>query len=397
MMTRIIALCIAAAAAGPERGIPRIRWTVKTDAGRPDLGLPVLEDLRTHTLYRAAPATGTYSHHGYITAHDGTLFATWSNHARDEDAPGQRVLASRSTDGGKTWAPFSELFGPFNEVTPGAKQDNAKDIILIANGFATVGGTLYAVAEPHVLAGPRSGWGRVARSICADGDAGPIFWLVRDHPAPRPGCPAYPDAADPRFAGPAEKIRAYLARPEHWPSWEFHRRTSRPTAADGHRLCEPTQAWRLADGTYVRLYRDLGMPRTKRNYAQFGFDGGAVWTAPVKTPFPDACSRSAAGTLPGGAAYVINNPGRGRDPLVVSLAPDGLHFDRAAVIRRGAPKQRYPGRWKGQGFQYPHAVVFRDDLWVIYSVNKEDVQVTRIPLAKLRSLKPAAAAEPKEE
>jgi hypothetical protein len=35
------------------------------------------------------------------------------------------------------------------------------------------------------------------------------------------------------------------------------------------------------------------------------------------------------------------------------------------------------------GFQYPSAVVAHDALWVIYSVGKEDVAVSRIPLSEL--------------
>jgi hypothetical protein len=38
---------------------------------------------------------------------------------------------------------------------------------------------------------------------------------------------------------------------------------------------------------------------------------------------------------------------------------------------------------KGAGFQYPSAVVVGDALWVIYSVGKEDVAVSRVPLASL--------------
>ncbi len=50
-------------------------------------------------------------------------------------------------------------------------------------------------------------------------------------------------------------------------TWDFVNQTTRPWAPDGHRLCEPTQAWRLPDGTLARLWRDLskgvrGQPST---------------------------------------------------------------------------------------------------------------------------------------
>ena len=73
----------------------------------------------------------------------------------------------------------------------------------------------------------------------------------------------------------------------------------------------------------------------------------------------------------------------GRSLLAISLSADGLNFDRVAVIRFLAPPMRYKGRAKSIGFQYPHSVVVKNDLWVIYSVNKEDVQITKIPLEEL--------------
>ena len=72
--------------------------------------------------------------------------------------------------------------------------------------------------------------------------------------------------------------------------------------------------------------------------------------------------------------------------LAISLSRDGLRFDRSALIRFVAPEKRYEGKAKSIGFQYPHSVVVGGNLWVIYSVNKEDIEVARIPLAELYAL-----------
>ena len=70
--------------------------------------------------------------------------------------------------------------------------------------------------------------------------------------------------------------------------------------------------------------------------------------------------------------------------LAISLSRDGLEFDRMAVIRFVAPPTRYEGKAKGGGgYQYPHSVVVGESLWVIYSVNKEDMEVARVPLSQL--------------
>ena len=399
LCTLIFALTSSAtaAAASKERVQPVVRCAGEVGSG-PTLGLPVVEGIHTATLYHATPENGTYSHHGYITHHNGVLFATWSNHLRDEDGQGQRVLTSRSSDRGETWTPFAELFPPHDHIKPASGEGYQKSPALLANGFAIVDDVLYAIAEVHVVAG-RRGLGRLARAINAHGEFGPIFWLVDDPPDPLPGFPAYPSASDLKFSDLAKQINDYLAQPQHWPSWEFVNQLTRSKAADGSQLCEPTQAWSLNDAALVRFWRDLGNKELNRKpsfqqYVQFSYDSGEHWTPAVRTNFPDACSRSAAGNLPDGTAYVINNPGPGgkRDPLIISLARDGLTFDRQAVIAHSSEALRYEGLYKMDGFQYPHATAMGNYLFVIYSIGKEDMAVTRIPLESLSKV-PSRAPE----
>ena len=73
--------------------------------------------------------------------------------------------------------------------------------------------------------------------------------------------------------------------------------------------------------------------------------------------------------------------------LAISLSRDGLTFDRMAVIRFVAPNTRYEGRSKAVGYAYPHSAIVGDHLWVIYSVNKEDIEIARTPLSELEALK----------
>lgn len=377
------------------------------DRSSPTLGYPVLEGVAKTTLYYPAKDRDTFSHHAYIASHRGILYASWSNHARDEDASGQRVRFSFSKDDGGSWHEPAELFPPQDLVKPRAEQDLARDRVLIANGFAVVEGTLYAVAEAHVMGEEservlvpppeydvrrpklrpvwtRPGLGRLARSIGTGGELGPIFWLVDQPPAPLPGFEAYPPATDPTFAATARAINAYLARPEHWPSWEFVNCTTRAWAVDGHRMCEPTQAWHLPDGSMARLWRDLTRGSGVQ-YGQFSADGDH-WDPPFPSDVPGAYTRAAAGNLPDGTAYLVHNPGQGRDPLVVSLAADGLHFDRHGVIAHNAPEHRYEGHAKNPGFQYPRAVIHNDMLFALYSVNKEHMEIAAVPLNKLATL-----------
>ena len=374
-----------------------VRWAIpQPDKSKPADGYAVLEGVEHVDLFHATPEHGHYCHHPHITHHKGGFYATWSNHATGEDGPGQRVYYSISSDG-KTWRPFGACFASIGAMRPCGETGR----VLTANGLVVVDDTVYAIAEvDDKFGGPdgkrqlaeaekqtgreirrnRFGWGRLVRAMRPDASLGPIFWLVRDPPQPIDAAPQFPDCRDPRYAATAKRINAILADPVTMCAWDFRFHTNWTYAADGHMLCEPT-AYRRPDGVVVKLGRDL--QGSRRLYAALSRDGGKTFAPAVPTAIPDSPSKSFTGLLPDGRIYLIGNQAIGRDPLVIGLSRDGATFDWAAAIRAGAPKVRHPGRAKGAGFQYPSAVVARDALWVIYSIGKEDVAVSRVPLSAL--------------
>ena len=72
-----------------------------------------------------------------------------------------------------------------------------------------------------------------------------------------------------------------------------------------------------------------------------------------------------------------------RNSLVISPSHDGTTFDRAFVIHAEPTTMRFPGKNIADGWQYLAAIVWHDHLYVICSVNKEDVGVARIGLSSL--------------
>ncbi len=390
------------------REIPVVRWTANRD--EMNFRYNFLENLEHITLHTGIPETGTYNHHPHLTYFKGVFYATWDIHIRDENGSGQYGLMRRSTDQGKTWSPVEELFPApdkmvsMTEAYIGTRFQNA-------DGFAVVDDILYVVTAVDEWAGPnvrlrhRINIGQLCRSINPDGTLGKIFWLLSEAPEPVKGFPAYP-AGDPVLV---KKINNYFRQPGNEIQLKFGPREHLPDADDNHQLSEPVPAWQLTDGTWVKLYRDGGLrglpipdqgpkkeleaSKKRRNYASFSFDDGKTWTTPTCTSFPDACARTHAGKLPDGQVYVINNvlplstKHGGRQLLAISLARDGLNFDRVAVIRFVAPPQRYKGFARSRGFAYPHSVVVGDNLWFIHSINKEDIAVTRIPLNELYKIK----------
>lgn len=385
----------------PEHS-PVVKWTANND--QLNFRYDFLENLETTTLFKATLETGTFAHHSHIIHFNGVLYATWDNHIQDENGSGQRGLLRRSLDQGKSWLPAEILFPSQDEMLP-ASEGYIGRRFQTSNGFVVIDNTLYALSDVADWTGQdiksrhRVTIGRLCRSVNSDGTLGEIFWVLEKAPEPVAGFPAYP-AGSPVLV---KKINTYIKQPGHEIQLNFGRGIH-PVSDDNHGLGEPVPSWKLDDQTLVRLYRDGGSKKahsrmeteetkSRRNYAAFSFDNGKTWTAPTRTSFPDACARSNAGHLPDGQVYVINNmlplstKKGGRALLGISLSKDGLNFDRAAVIRFLPPPKKFDGRAKSVGYQYPHSVVVGNNLWVIYSVNKENIQVTKIPVSELYKLK----------
>lgn len=368
----------------------------------------------TTELYRADGTTpndcGAYSHHPHVFYHAGKLYAAWSNHLRDEDASGQRVFLRRSDDLGRTWTPAPNeppavLFPSLDRWRYCDEPWSESDRTGTSNGFAVVDGALYALNEvlPTIEA-QSAGVGRLARRIFDDGSLGDIFWLEEKAPSLPEGFGPYPDLSDPKYAEIGKKTNQYLHDParRHLPTWDFKgpRNTTTELEArnpgsppDDHRLCEPTQSVKTADGTLLQFWRDLGLldreeeTRSGRLYIAASGDDGAHWSVPERSTILNACSRPWVLNLPDGRLLLINNP-IDRRHLVLSISSDGYSFDRSWLLRRVDTDCRFQGRYKGgYAAAYQHACVAGDFLFVIYSVNKEDVEVVKIPLA---SLGPAA-------
>jgi predicted neuraminidase len=145
---------------------------------------------------------------------------------------------------------------------------------------------------------------------------------------------------------------------------------------------EPT-VYQAADGTVHLIVRDG--TRSGRLIRIVSRDAGKSWGEPVSTNYPDATSKNFAARLSNGSYYLINNPDpKRRDPLAVTFSADGWAYDRPLALRKNASSQRVSVRKSINGsFQYPHAMEHDGSLWVIYSTNKEDIEVSEFRIRDL--------------
>lgn len=101
------------------------------------------------------------------------------------------------------------------------------------------------------------------------------------------------------------------------------------------------------------------------------------------TIFTPSRVKQSAGNLPDGTAYLAGSPTgtKRRYPLAVLFSEDGVCFDKAILLRSGGTDlqpQRYPGKAKTLGYNYPKSMVYNGKLYVAYATNKEDVECTII-------------------
>ena len=396
LLTFLAVLPLAGEPPVTRSGIPihRMWFCQRPVADQPAMGFTVLDGTTHVELYHATAETGAYSHHARLTHHNGRFWAMWSNHPSGEDGPGQRVLYASSADG-LTWTPWAELFPPPGPMT----ESTGTGLALTAGGWLTIGDRLFARASCHDNLGfenadrssrsdkpdrqhifrARKSYAAVCREILTDGELGPIFALGRDRAEDYAGGVIAAD--DP---GVADEVRTLQRSMPHYRP---------PQGVDTNRLCEPN-IYQAKDGRTVSLLRDDNY--SHRMYFAVSDDGGKSFPTAVPTDIPDTPSLTCTVVLDDGTVLLIgnqvapelDNPDKlrhyRRDPLTIAISPDGYRFDQVYALRTDAPELRIPNvRGRGPGFQYPDAMAFEDNLYVIYSIGKEDVGLTVVPLAKV--------------
>ena len=133
--------------------------------------------------------------------------------------------------------------------------------------------------------------------------------------------------------------------------------------------------YQTVDGRIWMFFRDVGF--STRLALTWSDDGGSSWSDVVLTDMPNTMSRASAGRLNDGRHYIIgNNYDRmlDRSHLQIALSDDGHTFNSMYTLIHGKTHRRIDGIHKEDGWHYPHSLIDGDRLFVIFSVNKEDIR-----------------------
>jgi hypothetical protein len=356
-------------------------------------GLKVASGLETYLVIRSnrehpelAEGLGwTYQHHPDIAVWHGRLFVGWNSCQMDEDTWPSRELISSSVNG-KDWTKPTEMF-PQGVSTPLR---------------------MYFYLSPNrrmlLIAGLRKNQERtkerdknslVVREILADHSLGNIFTLkspdefTSKYPLP------YDKSPDKGFIEACKYLLSdniYLQQQDYgnmvdaakrmkWnnpENWSGNDELKKEAENFGKAMC----FFERKDGALVGI--------GKKRWVTVSVDNGKTWAQPTQPQSLITGMGKVWGqrTSDGRYALIYNPDLTRRWPLVMLTSDDGITFYDPVALHGDLPQRRYEGLYKDAGLSYHRGLskwnndgsIKDDALWMVYSLNKEDIRVIRVPL-----------------
>lgn len=346
------------------------------------LGLPFAKGLETITIFTPKSCDNKYNHGVVLFPYKGMLYAQWQSSSVDEDGEDTQIFYSRSANG-KDWN------------KPSALTEKWKYGIKTSGGWWSDGNTLvaYICNWPNKTEGTKEGYTEYVTSTNG------IYWK-----SPKPLTNSDGHAVSGIIEQDVHALKNgrlitafhmqpglivtpfYTDDPLGISGWKAGKMINMPTNKTYiSREIEPSWFYRK-DSSVVMIFRDQS--NTYKKLASVSKNNGLSWTTPVIIDTPDSRAKQSAGNLPNGTAFMVNNPSgnKNRFPLVITLSKDGFVFDNAYLLRSGnedLQPMKFKGKYKRIGYSYPKSVIWGNYLYVSYATNKEDVELTRIPIDSL--------------
>lgn len=340
----------------------------------------------------------TYNHQPMMAYWNGKFYVHYLSDPAEEHVPPSHTMMQTSVDG-YHWTDPVELF-PTYDVPEGFtkpnykahpelqypdayKQHPLKAIMHQRVGwYVSKGGILLAMGNYGVALDRKddpndgNGIGRVVREVKEDGTFGPIYFIYYNHGFSEKNT-AYPNY---RHAPKAVRkaCEEILANPRYRMQWveEADRNDPLIPIPNGYKAYND---YTLPDGNLVALWKHA-LTSTSR-------DGGLSWSLTERAPgFVNSNAKIWGQRLTDGTYATVYNPSEYRWPLGISLSSDGLDYKTLNLVCGEVPPMRYGGNFKSRGPQYVRGIQEGNgtpndsDLWVSYSMNKEDIWVAHIPV-----------------
>ena len=363
-------------------------------------GIPPAVGVHDYQIIRANRDHGeTYDGRGYTYNHQ-PMIAYWKNRfwvqylasRNNEHGEPTETLLTCSHDG-RTWTKPRVIFPAIEHTNWRYTVSHQRVGFYTAPSGRLLTLSFYGIPlddDRFRLPNWGHGIGRAVREVYIDGTLGPIYWFRvmpksgYDETPARKYYPMFRESPDPGFVEACDSL--WNDKLFHQQMWEEDRNND-----DGffgihwtdkeYVTGKALSYWTNPDGTVTGIWKGAMATVTDRR--------GERWSTPVKlgTIEDNTVKYWGQRTADGRYALVYSASTWGtRTPMVVRTGDDGCHFSGVLSLTCEIPPQRYTGCLREQGQQYFRGIVEGNGdpgdsfLWIVYSMNKEDIRVCRIPV-----------------
>lgn len=342
---------------------------------------------RTHPA-EAEDFGWTYNHAPNMTYWNGQFYLEYLSNPKDEQQPPGHTLLVTSKDG-RSWQKPIVAF-PVYQAPQGVSIPNGYTGYIMHQrmGFYTSpDGRLLMLAFYGHSYDPfkQGGIGRVVREVYKNGSLGPIYFIrYSSHTSwneHNTAFPFYKSSPDKKFVAACNALLADKLKTLQWVD-EDRGLDGFYSLKDSINTVQALSYYHRKDGAVVALW--------KKSWAALSFDEGRSWSTPVKVPTLIMAGGKNWGQRTKDGRYAMcYNPIATqpyRYPLIAISSDDGILFDNMGVVHGEVPSRRFYGENKDFGPCYVRGITEGEttppgnDMWLTYSVNKEDIWVSRVPL-----------------
>ena len=338
----------------------------------------------------AGDAGWTYNHAPMLAYWNNKFYLEYLNCPIGEHQPPSQTMLLESKDG-YHWSKPTVLF-PIYKIPDGTikegRKEIAKDLTAVMHqriGFFTSSSKLLLglgfyglVMGPHDDPNDGNGIGRVVREIKKDGTYGPIYFIRYNHAfnEKNTAYPLYTSSPDNAFVAACNELLASPLMMQQWVEEADKNDPLIPLKKD----FKAFNYYHLNDGRVVGLW--------KYALTSISKDQGKTWVySPTRAPgFVNANAKIWGQKTSDGKFATVYNPSEFRWPLAISVSDNGLDYQNLLLVNGEISSLRYGGAYKSYGPQYVRGIQEPDgnppggNLWVTYSMNKEDIWVSEIPV-----------------
>jgi hypothetical protein len=358
----------------------------------PAVGVHNVQVFRANRQYPelAGGTNWTYSHQPMLAYWNNQFYLQYLSNPVGEHVPPGRTLLITSKDG-YHWSNPTIIFPPYkipDGTTKPGRTEVAKDLYSVNHqrmGFyVSKKDRLLTLAFYGIVLGPGddpndgNGIGRAVREIYKDGSLGPIYFIHYNKKwnEKNTSYPFYKSSKDKGFIEACDEILSNPLEVQQWVEEAGRDDPIIPLKKD----LKAFNWYHLPDKRVVGLW--------KYALTSISKDEGRTWLYnPVRAPkFVNANAKIWGQKTSDGKYATVYNPSEFRWPLAISVSDDGLNYKNLLLVNGEITSLRYGGAYKSYGPQYVRGITEGDgippdgNLWVSYSMNKEDIWVASIPV-----------------